>query len=37
MIDKHFVTNYGKKIDYKITHFFTEGIVENRMYEVMYG
>lgn len=36
MIDKHFVTDYGEEIDYNMLHFFTEGILENRMYETCY-
>lgn len=28
MIDRHFDTNYGQPIDYKIQHFGTEGIIE---------
>ncbi len=36
MIDKHFRTEYGKKIDYNMNHFFNEGILDNRMYETIY-
>lgn len=36
MIDKHFVTDYGEEIDYNMLHFFTDGILENRMYETCY-
>lgn len=28
MIDRHFDTNYGKRIDYRLNHFGTEGILE---------
>lgn len=34
MIDKHFRTDYSKKTDYSIAHFFTAGIIQNRFYEV---
>lgn len=30
MIDRHFDTNYGQPIDYKIQHFGTEGIIEKQ-------
>ena len=28
MIDRHFDTNYGMRIDYRLNHFGTEGILE---------
>lgn len=36
MIDKHFSTDYGDSVDYNMNHFFTEGILDNRMYETCY-
>lgn len=35
LIDKHFETDYGKSIDYNMNHFFTDGIIENRSYEML--
>lgn len=36
LIDKHFEVDYGEPIDYNMLHFFTEGIIENRIYETLY-
>lgn len=36
MIDKHFVKDYGKDIDYSICHFLTEGIQNYLFYECCY-
>lgn len=36
LIDRHFEVEYGQPIDYNMLHFFTEGIFENREYEVAY-
>lgn len=36
MIERHFNVDYGERIDYNMLHFFTEGIIENRMYETCY-
>lgn len=35
MIDKHFETNYGE-CDYRIMHFFTDGVLKNRFYETRF-